>query len=193
MKPSWLIWQLTWRSTVWIVFISALVLSIYLASLGTVVLVINAATHSWVSDYEPLYLLRFLLLVTTVGGSVGAVVGLFVGSAAGLLMSAITLRYFMPHPDGPRYRQVTGYASALVGGLGTLGGAPLLTAYILDRPTTETPVALLLFSAIPALLVGLAVWRTSGQIAVWFAGIAKPDRTTPRRSRTEAAQIDQHR
>jgi hypothetical protein len=173
MTPSWLIWQLSWRNIVWSVFLSALVLSIYLASLMAVVLVINAIMHGWDNDiHGTLSALRFLMLAALLGGSVGAVVGLIVGILTGLLASAITLHSFMPHPSGTRYRRVIACASALVGSLGTLVGAPLLVGYFLDRPTTATSMELLLFSALPALLVGLAIWRSSGQVAMWYVRTA---------------------
>jgi hypothetical protein len=175
MTPCNLIWQLSWRSTVWAVFMSALVLSIYISSLMMVVLVINAIMHGWDNNiHGTLSALRFLMLAALLGGGVGAVVGLIVGILTGLLASAITLHYFMPHPSGARYRQVIACASALVGSLGTLVGAPLLIGYFLDRPTTETAMELLLFSALPALLVGLAIWRSSGQVTMWYVRRAKP-------------------
>jgi len=64
--------------------------------------------------------------------------------------------------------------SALVGGLGTLVGAPLLIGRILDRPTIETSDELLLFSALPALLVSLAIWRGSAEVAKWYVRSATP-------------------
>lgn len=185
MTPSWLIWQLSWRSTVWAVFMSALVLSIYISSLMMVVLVINAIMHGWDSDIHGMFsIFRFLTLAALLGGSVGAAVGLIVGIAAGLLVSALTLRYFMPKPSGPRYRQVIGCANALVGALGTLVGAPLLIGRVLDRPTTETTAELLVFSALPALLVSLAIWRGSAEVAKWYVRTA-----TPSTSRTDTMRI----
>jgi hypothetical protein len=184
MSPPWLIWQLSWRSTVWAVFMSALVLSIYFSSLMMVVLVITGIMHGWDSDIRGmLSIFRFLTLTVLLGGSVGAAVGLIVGITAGLLVSVITLRYFMPNPSGPLYRQVIGCVSALVGGLGTLVGAPLLIGRILDRPTIETSDELLLFSALPALLVSLAIWRGSAEVAKWYVRSATPSTSCTDRMR----------
>src|SRR6266540_2237706 len=93
MTPSWLIWQLSWRSTVWAVFMSALVLSTYISSLMMVVLVINAIMHGWDSDIHGMFsIFRFLTLAALLGGSVGAAVGLIVGIATGLLVSLASWR-----------------------------------------------------------------------------------------------------
>jgi hypothetical protein len=175
MKPSWLTWQITWRSALRIMLLGALFGAIYGTSVVSVLL-----AGDMVQQGSPFFLvtslrqfLGVMLFAAIVGGIIGAAVGIVAGTLVGLLISAITIRAFLPLHDVPRYLRVVQRSSILAGGIGTLIGTPIVAGVLFGAVgIIEEPVMLALFSIIPALLAGVAIWRGSRQIAAWYVRTA---------------------
>jgi hypothetical protein len=130
----------------------------------------------------PRQLVGFMLLAVLIGAFIGAALGLIVGILIGLLISTITIRAFRPLRDEVRYVQVVQWTSALVGGLGTLISAPLLSrVFIGELAFTDSIGMLIMFSLAPALLAGLAIKRGSGQVAMWYVRAATGTASAPDR------------
>jgi hypothetical protein len=175
MKPSWLIWQLTWRSALRIMLLGALFGAIYGTSVLTVLLAgdMMEQRSPFAVDVSIRQFLSIMLFAAIVGGGIGASTGAVVGSLVGLLISAITIRAFLPLHDVPRYLRVVQRSSALAGGIGTLIGTPLMSGILFGASgPTEDLFMLALFSVIPALLAGLAIWRGSARVAAWYVRTA---------------------
>jgi hypothetical protein len=168
MKASWLILQLTWRSALRILLLGALFGGIYSASFLVVVFFGEGGMRDgFFSVDSPTELLRFMFAVL-IGGLIGALLGFAVGILVGLQISVITISWFLPLHDAPRYLQVVQLSSMLLGGIGTLIGI-LLLAQVVFGMTLNTEVGfLLVLSIIPALLASLAIWRGSAQVAAWY-------------------------
>jgi hypothetical protein len=171
-----LAWQITWRSALRILALGALFGGIYGPSVLSVLLFTDGVQQGARSVLEPpMQLLNFMLFAAIIGGLLGAVLGFFVGILIGLLISAITIRAFRPLYDAPRYLRVVQWSSVLVGGLGTLVGAPLTTRVIFGSMDLSEGIGVLaIFSLVPALLAGLAIRRGSAQVAAWYLRAATP-------------------
>ena len=165
-----LTWQITWRSALRLLALGALFGGIYGPSVLTVLLFLDGVEQGVGSLVEPpMQLLNFMLFAAVVGGLIGAVLGFVVGILIGLLISTITIRAFRPLHDTPRYVQIVQRSSILVGGIGTLVGAPLVSLVLFGQlDVTEEIGMLAIFSVIPALLACLAIRRASGQVAAWY-------------------------
>jgi hypothetical protein len=167
MKLSWLIRQLTWRSALRISSLEALLGSIYGASIQMLEYIENGGRIAGY-DLSPLLVLVIILLTAVTYGLLGAAFGLIVGALVGLLISAITIRWFLPLRDSPRYLRVVRRSSTLLGGIGTLVGILVMQALFGLVKRGHSDEALLLFGIIPALLASLAIWRGSARIAAWY-------------------------
>ena len=171
MTASWLTWQICWRSALRILALGALFGGIYGPSVLNVLLFLDGDLGSVVE--APRQSLGIMLFAAAIGGLIGAVLGFLVGILIGALISAITLRAFLPLQDAPRYVRVVQWASTLVGAIGTLVGAPLLSLALFGASTVTREVGMLaIFSVVPALLAGLAIRRGSGQVAAWYVRAA---------------------
>jgi hypothetical protein len=164
--PS-LAWQIIWRSALRILALGALFGAIYgPLVLGILLFVQGIQQGVHAATEAPMQLLGFILFAVVVGAIVGATLGFIVGILLGLLISTITIRAFLPLHDAPRYRQIVQWSSTLVGGIGTLIGAPLVSVVLFGPAAVTKEIGMLaVFSVIPALLACLAVWRGSGQVA----------------------------
>jgi hypothetical protein len=171
-----LIWQITWRSALRILALGALFGGIYGPSVLSVLLFTDGVRQGVGSVVEPpMQLINFMLFAAIVGGLIGAILGFFVGILIGLLISTITIRAFRPLQDIPRYLRVVQWSSVLAGGIGTLIGAPLVSLVLFGSlDITEEFGLLAIFSLVPALLAGLAIWRASAQVAAWYVRTITP-------------------
>jgi hypothetical protein len=161
-----LIWQITWRSALRILALGALFGGIYSASVLTVLLFVDGPEQG-------LALFNVMLLAVVLGAVIGAVVGFIVGMLIGLLISMITIVGFRPLRDTARYLQVVQWSSVLVGGIGTLVGAPLMLRLIFGQMDLSEGIGVLaIFSLVPALLAGLAIRHGSRQVAKWYILVA---------------------
>jgi hypothetical protein len=89
------------------------------------------------------------------------------------LISAITIRLFLPLRDMPRYLRVVRRSGTLLGGAGTFVGMLVIIQVLFGpRLYRESIYVLVVFNVIPALLASLAIWRASAQIAAWYVRTA---------------------
>ena len=169
MTASRLIWQITWRSALRIFGLGALFGGIYGPSVVSVLLFADGVQQGATNATDaPMQLVGVMIFAAVVGAVIGAALGCIVGILLGLLISAITIRTFLPLHDASRYRAIVQWSSTLLGGISTLVGTPLVSRVLFGDVTLDDLGMLAIFSVVPALLAGLAIWRGSGQLATWY-------------------------
>jgi hypothetical protein len=166
MSAFRLTWQITARCAFRILTLGALFGGIY----GPLVVIVLLFL---IGPQQGLSLLGAMLGATIFGGLSGALLGFMVGLLVGLLISITTIRSFRPLHDAPRYVGAVQRLSILLGGIGVLIGAPLVLNLLLNPAldlgdVTDNIIGLTIVHIIPALLAGLAIWRASGQVAMWY-------------------------
>jgi hypothetical protein len=166
MAPSDLTWQITWRSTLHILALGGLFGGIYGPSMTIVMLFIAADLGSILQ--APMVLIYGSLVFMFFGACIGLFIGGCVGALIGLVISAMTIGAFRPLRDAAHYVRVVQWASVLLGSIGTLVGIPLLVHGLMREGAYDEVGTRIAFSFVPALLAGLAIRRSSWQVAMWY-------------------------
>lgn len=119
--------------------------------------------------------IKVLAISSFLGVAVGLLVGLIgmlSGALQGLVGSvcwAVLDRHGQPSRRWPLYRGLSGLAPSLAGGACWLYLAGLMPRMLLLHSPLSAPLWPVVLRYLPAALIALAFWQTSGRLAAWYA------------------------
>jgi hypothetical protein len=171
MKAQSLTWKIIYRSAIWSIYNGALMGGVYGASIANIGNIWDGIRFGMGIDRweDVVFLVLLCLYAAAIGSIVGALLAITTGPVVGMIIGFITYKYFSPMYDIKRYSYVIRITSVLFSTIVVSFISLLFISLFFPRlPVIEVLGRFVQFSLMPALLAGIAAFRTSNQFLAWY-------------------------